>query len=104
MTERRVSSEQQRRLEREGFILEANTSGKRLWREPGTGRLLSGDHAVALLRRKEARALEEAGWERVEEVGRETYWRRPDTGHLYPQGAAYDVVVLRDDQDEGTEG
>lgn len=105
MTERRVSSEQQRRLEREGFMLEVNPAGKRLWREPGTGRRLSGDHAFELLRRKEARTLEEEGWERVEEVGQETYWRRPDSGHLYPQGAAYDVVVvLRDDQDEGSEG
>ncbi len=93
MTERRVSGEQQRRLEREGFTLEVSPAGKRLWREPGTERRLSGDHAFELVRRKEARTLEEAGWERAEEVGRETYWRRPDSGHLYPQGAAYDVVV-----------
>src|SRR3712207_9424789 len=33
-----------------------------------------------------------------EEVGGKTYWRRPDSARLYPQGAAYDVVVLRDDQ------
>jgi hypothetical protein len=30
--------------------------------------------------------------------GRETYWRRPDSGHLYPQGAAYNVV-LRDQEE-----
>jgi hypothetical protein len=100
VTERRVSAEQQRRLEREGFTLEVNPAGKRLWREPGTGRRLSGDHAFELLRRKEARILEEAGWERAEEVGRETYWRRPDSGHLYPQGAAYDVVRRTQEEQE----
>jgi hypothetical protein len=94
VTERRASAEQQRRLERKGFVLEVTPGGKRWWREPRTGQRLSGDHAVELVRRKEARALEEAGWERAEEVGRETYWRRPDSGRLYPQGAAYDVVVV----------
>jgi hypothetical protein len=93
MTERRVSAERQRRLEREGFTLEVTRAGKRLWREPETGDRLSGDHAFELVRQKEARTLEEAGWERAEEVGRETYWRRPESGRLYPQGAAYDVVV-----------
>jgi hypothetical protein len=95
VTERRVRGKQQRRLEREGFTLEVSPVGKRLWREPGTGRRLSGDHAFELVRQKEARTLEEEGWERAEVVGRETYWRRPDSGHLYPQGAAYDVVMLR---------
>ena len=93
MTERRVGGEEQRRLEREGFRLEINPAGKRLWREPGTDQRVSGDHAMELLKQKEARTLEKAGWERVEEVGRETYWRRPDSGHLYPQGAAYDVIL-----------
>lgn len=100
MTERRAGAEEQRRLEREGFILEVTPVGKRYWREPGTGRRLSGDHAFSLVRQKEARTLEEAGWERVEEVGRETYWRRPDSGRLYPQGAAYDVVVMRTLEEE----
>ena len=36
------------------------------------------------------RRLKEAGWERVEAQGRIS-WRRPDTGHLYPRGPAYDV-------------
>ncbi len=93
MTERRTSAEQQHRLEREGFRLEVTPAGRRLWREPDTGRRLSGDHAFELVRQKEARTLEEAGWEHAEEVGRETYWRRPESGRLYPQGAAYDVVV-----------
>jgi hypothetical protein len=52
VTERRVSAEQQRRLEREGFTLEVNPAGKRLWREPGSERRLSGDHAFGLLRRR----------------------------------------------------
>ncbi len=93
MTERRVSVERQRRLEREGFTLEVTPAGKRLWREPDTERRLSGDHAFELVRQKQARILEEAGWEHAEEVGRDTYWRRPESGRLYPQGAAYDVVV-----------
>ena len=100
MTERRVSAEQQRRLEREGFTLEVTPAGKRFWREPGTERRLSGDHAVELVRQKEARTLEEAGWERVDEVGRETYWRRPESGYLYPQGAAYDVVMRTQEEEQ----
>jgi ectoine hydroxylase-related dioxygenase (phytanoyl-CoA dioxygenase family) len=92
MTERRVGAQQQRRLEREGFTLEVTRAGKRFWKEPGTERRLSGDHAVELVRQKEARILEAAGWERVEEAEGETYWCRPDSGRLYPQGAAYDVV------------
>jgi hypothetical protein len=43
------------------------------------------------VRQEEARRLKEAGWEPVE-GGRETYWRRPDTGRLYPRGPAYDVI------------
>ena len=100
MTERRVSAERQRRLERAGFTLEVTRAGKRFWREPGTGRRLSDDHAVELMKQEEARALEEAGWEREEEVGRETYWRRPDSGYLYPQGAAYDVVMHTQEEEQ----
>ena len=91
MTERRVSAEMARRLEETGFQLEIAPTGKRWWREPGTGRLLSGDHAAELLRRKEERALEEAGWDRVNTEG-EAYWRKPVSGRLYPQKAAHDVV------------
>jgi len=100
MTERRVSTQQQRRLEREGFTLEVTPAGKRLWKEPGTERCLSGDHAFALVKQKEARILEAAGWERVEEVGGETYWCRPDSGRLYPQGAAYDVVMRTREEEQ----
>jgi hypothetical protein len=49
--ERRASSEQQRRLEKEGFKLEVSPAGKRIWRVPGTGGRLSGYHAFELVRR-----------------------------------------------------
>ena len=98
MTERRVSAEMARRLEEAGFQLEIAPTGKRWWREPGTGRLLSGDRAAELLRRKEERALEEAGWERVNMEG-EAYWRKPDSGRLYPQKAAH-AVLKRAEQAE----
>ena len=91
MTERRTSKEDAWRLEAAGYVLEVAPTGRRCWREPGTGRVLSGDHAVELLRQEEVRSLEEAGWERVEDEA-ETFWRRPDTGRLYPRRAAYDVV------------
>ena len=91
MTERRTSAEMARRLEEAGFQLEVAPTGKRWWREPGTGRLVSGDRAAELLYEEEERALEEAGWERAEIEGT-TYWRKPDSGHLYPQKAAHDVM------------
>jgi hypothetical protein len=49
------------------------------------------------LERREEQELEDAGWEQVEVQGR-TYWCRPDTGHLYPRGPAYDVHKKRRDQ------
>jgi hypothetical protein len=94
VTERRTSQEDAWRLEQAGYVLEVTHAGRRCWREPGTGQLLSGDHAAELLRQEEVWTLQEAGWERVE-AGAETYWRRPDTGRLYPRGAAYDVVRQR---------
>ena len=91
MTERRTSGENAQRLKEAGYVLEVAPTGKRCWREPETGRLLSGDHAAELLRLEEVRTLEDAGWERVEDEV-DTYWRRPDTGRLDPRGAAYDVA------------
>ena len=35
--------------------------------------------------------LAEAGWETVVFEGT-SYWRRPDTGRMYPQEPAYDVL------------
>ena len=92
MTERRTSEETKQRLEEAGYVLEVAPTGRRCWREPGTGQLLSGDHAAELLRREEVQTIEEAGWERVE-FEAETYWRRPDSGRLYPRGPAYDVAT-----------
>jgi hypothetical protein len=40
--------------------------------------------------RREEQDLEGAGWERVVVEGH-AYWRKPDSGHLFPRGAAYDV-------------
>ena len=91
MTERRTSQEDAWRLKDAGYVLEVAPAGRRCWREPGTGRLLSGDHAAELLRLQEVHTLEEAGWKRVEDEA-DTYWRRPDTGRLYPRRAAYDVA------------
>jgi hypothetical protein len=36
---------------------------------------------------RQERQLEEAGWERVERLGKRV-WRHPESGHLYPQGPA----------------
>jgi hypothetical protein len=97
VTERRISKLEAWRLKEAGYELEVAPSGRRYWREPGTWRLLSGDHAAELLRQEEVRTLEEAGWERVEAEA-QTYWRRPDTGRLYPRGAAYDVTKQRQER------
>jgi hypothetical protein len=56
---------------------------------------MTGDAALDQVERREEQELEEAGWEQVEVQGR-TYWSRPDTGHLYPRGPAYDVHKCRD--------
>ncbi len=36
---------------------------------------------------EEQRKLEAAGWERMDRQGK-LFWRNPQSGHLYPQGAA----------------
>ncbi len=45
---------------------------------------------------EQRRELEEAGWEMVElaEPG-ELLWRNPESGHLYPQSAAIDLIRRR---------
>jgi hypothetical protein len=40
---------------------------------------------------EERRELEEAGWEMVERQGG-MLWRNPQSGHLYPQSAAIDLL------------
>ena len=96
-------SENQRRLRTAGYLFEPSRAGKHFWRQPGTGRLLAEDHAAELVRREEGRRLEEAGWERVE-VEEDTYWRRPESGRLYPRSAAYDVLKGMEEEDEGSGG
>ena len=90
VTDRRESSEDERRLEQAGFQLQVRPSGKRFWQDPESGNIVPGDHAAVLLNRRVAEKLRQAGWEPVEVEG-ETYWRRPDSGHLYPLQAAQDT-------------
>jgi hypothetical protein len=49
------------------------------------------------VREQELRLLTEAGWERVE-MGGDTYWRRPDSGRLYPPGPAVDVLRAQEEK------
>ena len=93
-------SENRRRLEAAGYVFEPSKAGKHLWRQPDTDRLLPEDHAAGLVKREEAHRLEE-GWERVEVEGG-TCWRRPSSGHLYPRGAAYDVMWRIEEEEAST--
>jgi hypothetical protein len=52
------------------------------WEEPATERID---------KEAEQRELENAGWERLEREGK-IVWRNPESGHLYPQGAALTLV------------
>ena len=91
MSDRRLDAESERRLREAGFLPEASPTGKQRWQDPQTGRLLPGTSALQEVQRREEKDLEEAGWER-EEVEGETYWRRPDSGRLYPRGPAHDLL------------
>lgn len=54
----------------------------------------------------EQRELEAAGWERIEREGK-IVWRNPESGFLYPQGAAIALVregANLDDVPKGPEG
>jgi hypothetical protein len=95
LSERHIDAEGERRLIEAGFLPEASHVGKRRWKDPDTGRSMTGGAALDKVERREEQELEEAGWEQVEVQGR-TYWCRPDTGHLYPRGPAYDVHKRRD--------
>jgi hypothetical protein len=90
-------SEVSRRLRYAGYVLQRSATGKHLWVQPGLGTRLPEDRAFALVQEEEMYLLTEAGWERVEVEG-EHYWRRPDSGRLYPGGPAVDV--LRAQQEE----
>jgi hypothetical protein len=90
LSERHVDAEGERRLTQAGFSPEEFGAHKRRWRDPMTGRAMPGGTALDEAERREERELAEAGWERVDVEG-ETYWAKPDSGHLYPRGAAYDT-------------
>ena len=90
MSERHVDAEGERRLEEAGFLPVDSPPGHRRFRDPETGRTTPGGTALDKVERREEQELGEAGWERAE-AGGETYWRKPDSGHMYPRGAAYDV-------------
>lgn len=48
--------------------------------------------------------LEAAGWIRTERQGK-LFWRNPESGHVYPQGAAVEHLRRRTGgADEGPEG
>ena len=90
MSERHIDPEGERRLKDAGFVAEESRTGKRLWRDPETGRITPGGSALGRVERAEEEELERAGWELLK-IGRARYWRKPDSGRLYPRGAAYDV-------------
>jgi hypothetical protein len=87
---RHIDAEGERRLREAGFLPEDSHVGKRRWKDTDTGRVMPGGTALDEVERREEQALEEAGWERVELEGA-AYWCKPDSGHLYPRGPAYDV-------------
>ena len=99
-----VSSRKRARLEAAGWELVEFRSGKSLWRKPDRGpsggRMYTLKSALKHANRQEWGELEEAGWEAVEGE-RTTYWRRPDTGYLYAQGMAIEIVRGADKGDKG---
>lgn len=60
-----------------------------MWEEPAT---------ESIDKEGEQHELEAAGWELVEREGK-IVWRNPNSGHLYPQGAA--IALLRRDTNPG---
>ncbi len=90
MTEQHPGEEDRRRLEKAGFVQVDGPEGEHLWREPGTGRLLPGGRAHELVLQRWEREVRGAGWEPWEVEG-VTYWRNPDSGHLYTLEAAHDL-------------
>jgi hypothetical protein len=86
------------RLRSSGYVFAPSRSGKHLWEQPRTGRTLPEDHAFKLVREEERQLLSEAGWVPVEIEGH-AYWRKPDSGRLYPQGPAVDVLRAQKDRE-----
>jgi hypothetical protein len=96
VSERHIDAEGERRLIEAGFVPEESRLGKRRWKDFDTGQTMPGGAALDRVERREEQELEDEGWERVEAQGRMVFWRRPNTGHLYPRGAAYDVHKRED--------
>jgi hypothetical protein len=86
------------RLRSSGYVFAPSRSGKHLWEQPRTGRTLPEDHAFKLVREEERQLLSEAGWVPVEIEGH-AYWRKPDSGRLYPQGPAVDALRAQKDRE-----
>lgn len=86
-----MNAAQRARLEAAGWVRIELRSGKSLWWRPGAVRYYTLDSALKHVNREERGQLEAAGWEAIGSA-RETFWRRPDTGHLYAQEAAIGVV------------
>jgi hypothetical protein len=94
-----VRPEHQRRLESAGWKLVEVRSGKSLWYQQGRERRYTLGSALKQAMRQERAELEAAGWEAVEGE-RETFWRRPDSRHLYAQEAAIEVVRRQRGEEE----
>jgi hypothetical protein len=77
-----VKAGQRRRLEVAGWEFVEVRFGRSLWWRPGGRRLHTLAAALKHVERQERKELEGAGWEAVED-GRETFWRRPDSGYVY---------------------
>jgi hypothetical protein len=51
---------------------------------------------------EQSQTLEAAGWKLKEVGGGKRLWERPDSGHLYPQTAAYWLVKRQERKREDT--
>ena len=91
---KRRDSEHRQVLEEARWELVETKAGKRLWRHRDTGEKRIEDAALELLRQQRSRHLREGGWEPVAVEG-QTYWRKPDSGRLYPEQAALYVEDQR---------
>lgn len=89
------NTENQRVLEAAGWELVETKSGKRFWQHPDMEEERAEDAALEMLHQEQSHKLRSAGWEPVELEGR-AYWRRPDSGYLYPRRAALYVEDVRE--------
>jgi len=91
----RLKASQRRRLEVAGWELAEVRFGRSLWRRPGGRRLYTLSSALKHVERQERKELEAAGWKAVAGE-RETFWRRPESGYVYAQEAAIEIVQSAD--------